>query len=39
MQAVSAQRELGTTDYDAVSDDGIFVKTFVILTLKLLMKK
>jgi hypothetical protein len=26
MQAVSAQRELSTTDYDAVSDDGIFVK-------------
>jgi hypothetical protein len=24
MQAVSAQRELSTTDYEAVSDDGIF---------------
>jgi hypothetical protein len=23
MQAVSAQRELSTTDYEAVSDDGI----------------
>jgi hypothetical protein len=27
MQAVSAQRELSTTDYEAVSDDGIFVKS------------
>jgi hypothetical protein len=26
MQAVSAQRELSTTDYEAVSDDGIFCK-------------
>jgi predicted transcriptional regulator len=25
--AVSAQRELSTTDYEAVSDDGIFVKS------------
>jgi hypothetical protein len=24
---VSAQRELSTTDYEAVSDDGIFVKS------------
>jgi hypothetical protein len=31
MQAVSAQRELSTTDYEAVSDDGIFVKSLVIL--------
>lgn len=27
MQAVSAQRELSTTDYEAVSDDAIFVKS------------
>jgi hypothetical protein len=27
MQTVSAQRELSTTDYEAVSDDGIFVKS------------
>lgn len=26
MQAVAAQRELSTTDYEKVSDDGIFVK-------------
>jgi hypothetical protein len=39
MQAVSAQRELSTTDYEAVSDDGIFVKSLVILTLKLLMRR
>jgi hypothetical protein len=26
-KAVSAQRELSTTDYEAVSDDGIFVKS------------
>jgi hypothetical protein len=39
MQAVSAQRELSTTDYEAVSDDGIFVKSLVILHLKLLMRR
>jgi hypothetical protein len=38
MQAVSAQREL-STDYETVSDDGIFCKVFVILTLKLLMRR
>ena len=27
MQAVSAQRELSTTNYETVSDDGIFVKS------------
>jgi hypothetical protein len=26
-KTVSAQRELSTTDYEAVSDDGIFVKS------------
>jgi hypothetical protein len=35
----SSEREPSTTDYDAVSDDGIFVKNPVILILKLLMKK
>jgi hypothetical protein len=32
MQAVFGTRELNTTDYEAVSDDGIFCKVFVILT-------
>jgi hypothetical protein len=39
MQAVSAQRELSTTDYEAVSDDGIFVKSLRDFTLKLLMRR
>jgi hypothetical protein len=39
MQAVSAQRELSTTDYEAVSDDGIFVKSLRDSTLKLLMRR